>query len=153
MADALYDTDILVWSETQADLLSRIASGERVNGVDWEHVVEEIADVGISQLNAVGSLLFQMMLHLLKTHLWPEDSARMHWRVELIAFHGAAKRHYAPSMRQRLEVASDWQRARSMLGRELADHPAFKALPEECPWSVDDLMHGDLDALLATLSG
>jgi len=151
MADTLYDTDILAWSETQADLLSRIARGQRVNGVDWDHVAEEIADVGISQLNAVGSLLFQMMLHLPKTHLWPEDSARMHWRIELIAFHGSATRHYAPPMRRRLEVASDWRRARSMLARDLAENPAFNELPEECPWSVDDLLNGDLDALLESL--
>jgi hypothetical protein len=27
----LYDTDILLWSEQQADLLRRLAAGERVN--------------------------------------------------------------------------------------------------------------------------
>lgn len=151
MAASLYDTDILAWSETQADLLSRVASGQRVDGIDWESVVAEIADVGIAQLNTVGSLLFQMMLHLMKTHLWPEDSARLHWRVELIAFHGAATRHFAPSMRRRLEVASDWRRARSMLARDLSGTPAFDALPQECPWSVDDLLNGDLDALLSAL--
>ena len=65
MADGLYDIDILVWSETQADLLARVARGERVNGVDWEHVVEEIAGVGLSQLNTVHSLLRKAVLPLL----------------------------------------------------------------------------------------
>ncbi len=151
MLDTLYDTDIVAWSETQADLLSRIASGQRVNGVDWEHVVEEIADVRISQLNAVGSLLFQIALHLLKLHLWPDDPAHIHWRIELIAFHGSVNRRYVPSMRPRLEIASEWRHARAMLAHDLADNPAFRALPEECPWSIDDLLQGDLDALLATL--
>jgi Domain of unknown function DUF29 len=54
---------VLAWSETQANLLRRLASGERVNDVDWEHVVEEIADVGISQLNTVSGFLRQAMLH------------------------------------------------------------------------------------------
>ena len=47
MPDDLYERDILAWSERQAELLRRVANGERVNDVDWPHVVEEIADVGI----------------------------------------------------------------------------------------------------------
>ena len=57
MADELYDRDALAWSEWQAALLRRVARGERVNGVDWDHVVEEIEDVAISELNAVHSYL------------------------------------------------------------------------------------------------
>jgi len=42
-----HDTDILTWSERQAALLRRLATGERVNNqVDWEHVAEEIESVG-----------------------------------------------------------------------------------------------------------
>jgi hypothetical protein len=48
----LYDTDVLEWSERQADLLRRLAAGERVNSadLDWQHVAEEIEDVGKSEL-------------------------------------------------------------------------------------------------------
>ncbi len=152
MADAPYDTDILAWSETQADLLSRIASGQRVNGVDWEHVVEEIADVGISQLNAVGSLLTQIMLHLLKLHLLPDDSAATHWRIELIAFQDSVERRYAPSMRQRLDLGASWRRSRTTLVQVLGDNTQLKTLPTLCPWTLDDLMEGDQGALLAVLS-
>ena len=53
MSQTVYDTDILAWSETQSNLLRRLARGERVNGLDWDHVAEEIADVGISELNKV----------------------------------------------------------------------------------------------------
>jgi hypothetical protein len=57
MPDDLYERDILDWSERQADLLRRVAGGERVNHVDWPHVIEEIADVGGSELNSVRSYL------------------------------------------------------------------------------------------------
>ena len=53
MSDSdLYDTDILLWSERQADLLRRHAAGERVNdaSIDWPNIVEEIEDVGRSEL-------------------------------------------------------------------------------------------------------
>ena len=51
--DDLYWQDILVWSERQAELLRRVAGGERVNDVDWDHVIEEIEDVGSSELHSV----------------------------------------------------------------------------------------------------
>ncbi|MBW8268794.1 DUF29 family protein [Caldovatus aquaticus] len=57
MPDDLYHRDILAWSRAQADRLRRVAAGERVNDVDWEQVIEEVEDVGKSQLEAVRSLL------------------------------------------------------------------------------------------------
>ncbi len=60
MPDELYDRDVLAWSERQARLLCRVAGEERVSDVDWAHVVEEIKDVGLSELNAVQSHLRQI---------------------------------------------------------------------------------------------
>jgi hypothetical protein len=54
MPDGLYERDILVWSKHSGRPLAR---GDRVNDVDWAHIVEEIEDVGLSQLNAVRSYL------------------------------------------------------------------------------------------------
>ena len=52
----LYDTDILTWSERQADLLRRMARGERVNDqIDWGNVAEEIEDMGNNVVRAVAS--------------------------------------------------------------------------------------------------
>jgi hypothetical protein len=150
-SDSLYDTDVLAWSETQADLLRRLASGQHVNDVDWENVVEEIADVGNAQPDAVQSLLRQAMLHLLKIHLWPEDLARMHWQLELMAFLGSSSDRFAPSMRQRLDIQSIWKRARTGVARDIADNPAFKVLPSDCPWTLDDLLDGGQDTLQAAL--
>ena len=53
MPDGLYERDVLAWSEQQADLLKRLAAGERLNAaVDWTHVIEEVHDVGMSALRA-----------------------------------------------------------------------------------------------------
>ena len=40
----LYDTDILLWSKRQADLLRRHAAGERLNSadLDWTNIAGEI---------------------------------------------------------------------------------------------------------------
>jgi hypothetical protein len=152
MADGLYDTDILAWSQTQADLLSRIARGQRVNGVDWENVVEEIADVGLSQLSSVRGLLRQAMMHLLKLHLWPDDTAGRHWRTGIDVFLDDAAERYAPSMRQRLDLEKIWRQSRTSMARASGIDPAVSSLPTACPWTLDDLLAGDQNALLAALT-
>jgi hypothetical protein len=47
-----YDTDILLWSERQAELLRRRAAGELDNeaALDWPNIAEEIESVGSEPL-------------------------------------------------------------------------------------------------------
>jgi hypothetical protein len=68
-----YDTDIVLWSEHQAELLSRRAAGELVNEaeLDWSNIAEEIESVGREQRHAVGSLLMRALVHMLKAEAWP----------------------------------------------------------------------------------
>jgi hypothetical protein len=33
----LYESDIILWSEHQAEALRRLQAGERRNDVDWDH--------------------------------------------------------------------------------------------------------------------
>ncbi len=87
MPDGLYERDALAWAEQQAALLRRVAAGERVNdAVDWAHVIEEVADVGLSELRACRSLLRQAMVHLLKLHAEPRSQAAAHWQGEVAGF-------------------------------------------------------------------
>jgi hypothetical protein len=57
MPDDPHHGDILGWSKTQAGRLRRLRRGELVNDLDRERVIEEIEDVGGSQLSAVKSQL------------------------------------------------------------------------------------------------
>jgi hypothetical protein len=152
MPDNLYEHDILTWSERQADLLRRVANGERVNDVDWPHVIEEIADVGISELNAVKGLTGQMMIHLIKIRSFPTDTARVHWHQELDAFADSVKDRYAASMRQRIDVQPIWDQAKRRVAKYYTSQIDTAALPAGCPWSIDELLAGDHDVLLAALS-
>jgi hypothetical protein len=80
MPDGLYERDALAWAEQQADLLRRLASGERLNAaVDWPNVIEEVRDVGLSELRACQSLLEQVLAHLLKLRLLATFDDRV-WR-------------------------------------------------------------------------
>jgi hypothetical protein len=151
MSADLYEHDILSWSEHQADLLRRAARGERANDIDWPHVIEEIADVGISELNAVRCLLRQAMIHLIKIHLFPTDTARLHWRQELDAFIDSMMDRYAPSMGRRVDVQTIWDRAKQRATRYFTDNPGIGALSSDCPWTLDDFLTKDQADLIAAL--
>lgn len=100
----LYDRDVLAWAEQWAGLLRRLATGERVNAeIDWPNVIEEVHDVGISELRTCESLWQQAMLHVLKLHHEPDSDASGHWSDETFTFLADASRRFAPSMRQRVD--------------------------------------------------
>ena len=156
MPDDLYE-DALAWSEQQAGLLRRLAAGERVNDeVDWANVIEEIEDVGRSELRAVRSLLRRAIEHLLKIHGWPDGPVE-HWSAEARTFLSDANAEITPSMRSRLGIPALYRRARAVIVANTLDGRAPGPLPEACPFTVKDLIvkgdaPPDVDALLAKLA-
>jgi hypothetical protein len=76
-----YGSDTVIWSERQADLLRRWASGERVTDqVDWENVAEEIESVGKSQRTALASRMLWLLEHLMKLEASAATAPRRGWR-------------------------------------------------------------------------
>ena len=155
MPDDLYTRDALLWSEQQADLLRRLASGERLNApVDWPNVVEEILDVGLSELHACESLLEQAIVHLLKLQGHPAAPPANHWRVELLAFLAGARRRYTPSMRQRIDLQAIYDDAVKQAKAALADLPAAPEWRPDCPYTITSLIDRDADTdALSRLAG
>ena len=153
MPDGLYEHDALAWAEQQAALLRRVAAGELVNdAVDWANVIEEVADVGLSELRACRSLLLQAMVHLLKLHARPGDEAAGHWREEAGTFLDDAEQRFSPSMRQRIDL--DELYARAVRRAEGAmDEGGLLPFPETCPFILDTLLAGDVAGLVAGLDG
>jgi hypothetical protein len=153
---SLYDEDILLWSEQQTELLRRLARGERVNdAVDWENVIEELGDVGRSELNSVASLLRVGLAHLILAHAAPRRDAVGHWSAEAATALTDAAGRYAPSMGQRLDLGRLWREARAIADRKLASDGGFAApVSEACPFAIAELVapEPDLDALLARLA-
>ena len=134
----LYDADILLWSERQAALLTRLAAGERLNErPDWANIIEEMESVGRSQLNAVESLIVQAMLHRLKVLAWPESREVAHWRAEARGFRDDAFRAFAPSMRQRVDMQVLYQQALRRVPEEVDGRPAL-TLPAVRELTIDE---------------
>jgi hypothetical protein len=141
MPDGLYERDALAWAERHANLLRRLAAGERVNEeVDWPNVIEEVQDVGLSELRACKSLLRQALVHLLKLHAWPNSTAAAHWRSEVIGFRADMRDRFAPSMRQRIICDESYQVALEQVLAGTDDSREPRPMPETCPFVLDDLL-------------
>ncbi len=153
MPDDLYAQDIVVWSERQSALLRRLASGERVNELDWPHIIEEIEDVGGLAVRAVRSLLSRAIEHLLKLHGWPDNPAAEHWRHEARVFLSEAALDFTPGMRQLIDIDKLYSRAAAVIGSDTMQGEPPGALPKHNPFRLDDLIAEELslDALLAQL--
>jgi hypothetical protein len=151
MPDDLYDRDILIWSEHQAGLLRRLATGERVNeAIDWPHLIEEVEDLGRLELHACESLLRQAMLHLLKLHSGADQPAS-HWRGEIVGFLADAAERLTPAMRQRIDLQKLYGRALRQACEAFGT--GGNSLPAICPWHLDELVSepASIDRLLTVL--
>ena len=61
----LYDTDVLEWSQRQAQLLRRRAAGDPVNEaeLDWLNIAEEINSLGHSERSRLRSHIAAVIEH------------------------------------------------------------------------------------------
>ncbi len=154
MSAKLYDTDVFAWSAEQAELLRRLARGERVNGLDWENLIEEIETVGRSERRAVENPLLNGIVHLMKICGWPESDATQHWRNEVPNFLLEARRTYIRSMAQHIDLHDIYRDARVATQRARMDGRPPAGLPATCPFTLDELLVADPtpDRLVAQLA-
>ena len=148
---ALYDEDILLWSEQQAHVIRRLAGARRdlPNELDVENVAEEIESVGRSELAAVESFMELILAHLIKLSAAPESTMDRHWRSELISFHGNMRRRYAESMRQRIAIADIWRQVREQaIAASAEPFETGQRMPVTCPFTLDDLLSERIDISL-----
>ena len=150
----LYDQDIVLWSEQQAERLRRHAADGRMNStdLDWVNIIEEIESVGNSELRAVESLLRQALTHALKIRAWPGASHTGHWRVEVRVFRGEAVDRCTASMRRRIDLTRVWRRALQGMPDDIDGQPP-SPVPETCPDTLDQLLSGAACAMFPEEDG
>jgi len=131
MTDSLYDSDILLWSQQQAELLRQ----GRISELDLENVIEEIEDVGKNILRAVRSHIIQAFLHDLKAQAWPNSRDVEHWKAEARLHRDEARDDYSPSMAQHIDLDKLYSRALRGLP-EAMDGAAGLPVPRTCPFTL-----------------
>lgn len=67
-SQTLYETDYLQWIETTVEKLQ----SQNYANVDWENLIEELADTGRSERRSLKSNLIVILVHLLKWQFQPE---------------------------------------------------------------------------------
>jgi hypothetical protein len=141
----LYDHDIVEWSEHQAELLRRMAAGDRVNDqVDWLNVAEEIEDLAARNRDQIESRLTVLCEHLLKWRFQPQMRSGS-WRGSIVEARDriAAVIRRNPSLQHHpAKVLADAYppgRRKAEAETELTD------LPVTCPWDIEQVLdHGFL---------
>ena len=156
MSQTLYEDDIVLWSEQQADLIRRLAAWRRdlPNQLDIENVAEEIESVGRSETASVESFVRLLLLHLIKISYAPNSPAVPHWREEVRNYSAEALTRFAPSMGQRIRIDRPWCLACEQALAALVEHgDPSPSVPGLCPFSIEELIRAplDIDALLARL--
>ena len=80
----LYEEDFVRWTEVQAKALRDAARAGANLPLDWEHLAEEVGDLGISQRNALRSRIATIIEHLMKLELSPAREPRRGWAETVV---------------------------------------------------------------------
>ncbi|MBJ7899614.1 MAG: DUF29 family protein [Cyanobacteria bacterium RI_101] len=129
--NALYDQDILLWSEETVAQLQR----REFENLDLEHLIEEIEALGVSQKKELTSRLIVLLEHLLKRLYVNLPNDYNGWERTIRTQRGELEVLFdaAPSLRRRWE-ASFAQAWRIALKNTRKEYPAT-AFPSE--WGDD----------------
>lgn len=144
-----YDADVYAWSQTQAErlrMLARSGAGLPV-ALDLDHIAEEIADVGKSELRAALSFIRLILAHLAKALSDPAAKARAHWSTEATGWHADLLATHTPSMRRVIDLDEQWRLAKKQAAKALAEYGATLRpdLPEHCPLALEVLVAREFD--------
>jgi hypothetical protein len=140
---SLYDEDVYAWAQQQADALRRLAQTrpDLPNELDWEHVAEEIEDVGKSELHRVRSFVRLILVHLIKAASAPQSRSLAKWRGEIAGFRHDLLASLTRSMEPKVDMDVQWRLARSKAEGELEEQGdrVLDHLDETCPFNLEDL--------------
>jgi hypothetical protein len=135
--EQLYDEDYLLWIDRTAQQIRQ----RNIDNLDWEHLLEEIEDLGKSQRNAVESYLRQLLKHLLLYQYWIQqrDYCGQGWRDEIDNFRNELEillrsktlYNYAVSI-----FEATYQKAR----RSAFNKTQLDIFPSQCPYSLERVL-------------
>ncbi|WP_165910213.1 DUF29 family protein [Rhodovulum bhavnagarense] len=144
MADgAMYQEDFLAWTIDQANRLRAISQFqlEEFDGVDFDLLIEEVEDLGRSDVLRVQSLVRKALVHLIKIVSDPDADAVNHWEREVMTFTLDASDSYGGSYRQRIDMDAVWKKAQREAALALGQHGSSpKSFESSCPVDLDWMM-------------
>jgi hypothetical protein len=139
-AAELYDADFYVWAERQAELLR----ARRFDELDLAKLVEEVEDLGGALKRSVLNNAAVIVEHLLKLEHSPAVDPRNGWRATVREHRRRLRIELTPRLRQILsaELAAVYATVKQDAAAALRDHgehSAAAALPQRCPYALDEI--------------
>jgi hypothetical protein len=136
----LYEQDFYAWAREQATLLR----AGRFEGLDLAHLTQEVDDLGEALYRSVRSRIRTIIEHLLKLQHSPAAEPRGLWLDTVHTQRADLEDDLTASLRPRLrsELPKQYVRARAAAARSLrryGETAAADALPETCPYSLDQI--------------
>ena len=147
-SEQLYEEDFYAWTRDQTRALRRLAASRSNVALDFPHLIEEVADLGISQRDAVRSQVRRIIEHCLKLEYSPARAPRAGWHETIIHARTEIEDKITPTIRRGLppRLSRLWQQARRDTAASLrlyGEHATADALPVECPYRLADLLRHD----------
>jgi hypothetical protein len=140
---SLYDIDFVEWADQTAALLRE----GRIDEIDFEHLIEEIEDLGNNNRKTVFSQLRRMLLHLIKQNIQPErDGPSWQSSISDAREQILDDIEFAPSLRRYLAENLETIYARAV--QKAVDEINLSAsqaaeIPCRCPYTLDELLDGN----------
>jgi hypothetical protein len=132
----LYETDYEQWLQETIKLLSN----RQFYLIDYEHLIEELEELGNEQKRAIESLLEQVIRHLLLYQYWREEFERNanHWEAEIIGFRTQLRRRLTTNLRNYLshELPSIYYDALKYVKAKTK----LNSLPTDCPYTLEQIL-------------
>lgn len=137
MGAVAYDTDFYSWSLEQAALLR----AGKFDQLDFEHLIEEVEDMGNRHYDQLESRLAVLFLHLLKW-LYEPSHRGASWVSTIREQRRAIPRHLKkyPGLKGQLEtIMAD---AYGFGREDAADETGLPlgTFPAECPWTLEQAL-------------
>ncbi|MBP1208119.1 hypothetical protein JOD97_006206 [Duganella sp. 1411] len=135
-----YDTDFLVWLESQAALLRT----KQFDRLDLEHLIEELDSMGSKERHAFKNRIVQLMMHLLKCKVQPDHISGSWLRsIREQRYSIADLMEEMPSLKPLLDnyIARNYARAISLAADET--RLPKSAFPATLPFTTEQLLDPD----------
>ena len=137
----LYEQDFYAWSRRQADLLRL----QRFADLDLARLIEEVEDSGETVYRSVRSRVRTIIEHLLKLEHSPASEPKRGWREAIRTQRADLDEDLTAMLRPRIEAGLPhfYAKARRDAAAALRDYgepAAADALPQACPYSLDQII-------------
>ena len=141
--EQLYQEDYSLWIEQTTQQLRE----QNADSLDWQHLAEEIEDLGKELKHKVDSYLKQLLIHLLLYQYWTEEKDRcsVGWRIEISNFRDElewlfeSKSLYSYFL-TRIDLIYIKARRQAILKTQLNE----QTFPKICPFSVEQILTDEL---------